>query len=327
LIIKNNRLIPCSCNNDKIYENDKIKYGRDMARSVFHFDEEDILLSSIEEDRAFILTPQGLKEYNNIGYPLGWIKRYFPYKIISMSSCNQFTLFQTTEGLFIDCSNLIKQLYLPYRHNYVIPLPNVILISCKNETSFALTIDGLYAFGCNRYCQLGINEKINYIHTFKKLLIHNVISIACGGEHTLILTSKGLFGCGISNHFDGIPNSFVVVNGNEIGCCMKPQKLNISNVISMSCGDQNSLVLLSDGSLYGCGKDDWGQTGLTYNPFIPYRIFGKIKINNILAFACERSYSLIVTEEGLFSCGRNSFLCYINQTNKKYNELKFINKI
>lgn len=324
MIVKDNRLIRCYCNNHELYMKDCCHL---IARSCFHFNKDDILLSSIEETRAFIVTTQGLKEYNTKGgSPLGWIKKDFKYKIISMSSCLYHTLFQTTEGLFIDSVDNGQRLYLPYNNNNMIPLPKVILISCKFETSLALTIDGLYAFGNNTYCQLGIyEESVYYIHSFRKISIHNVISIACGGQHTLILTSKGLYGCGISHNFDGIPNFFTY--GNLTGCCNTPQKLKISNVISMSCGENHSLILTSDGSLYGCGQDTWGQTGLEYNPFIPNRIMRKIKLNNIIAFACERDYSIIVTEEGLFSCGRNDELCYIYQTNEKYNELRFINKI
>jgi len=258
------------------------------------------------------------------GKGLGFIDYDFPYHLISMSSCFNYTLFHTKEGLFINYHDPIN--HKPYyNNNENIILPSVILISCKWESTFVFTIDGLYALGNSYYHQLG-DDDAWYIRKFKKISIDNIISIECGVGHTLILTSNGLYGCGISDNFSGVYDTIIDLRfGNtKTFCCKTPHKLNILNVISMSCGYAHSLVLTNDG-LYGCGENHFGQSGVEYN--YHFKGFQKININNILSFSCGDEYSIIMTEKGLFSCGYNNNSCYIlpnNNHSLRPNPLQFM---
>lgn len=305
MVVYNNKILQCPCNNDDIYE--KVTY-KPPARHCFHWNcmKDEILLSSFEQRRTFIYTSKGLKEYiTNGGNYIGFINKYFPYNIISMASGDKSTLFHTKEGLFIDYDHPDND---DIEH---FPLSNVILIACKFLCYFALTIDGLFSFGHDNYFyQLG-NESNSYSSNFEKTNIHNVISVSCGGYHTLILTSKGLFGCGKSDYFGGISDIEIITYTEMVGCCKTPTHLNISNVISMSCGDDHSLILTNDG-LYGCGMNLMLQSGVKFTR-APYD-YKKIEINNILSYSCGPGYSIILTSEGLFSCGYTIYdICYISK--------------
>jgi len=327
MITFNNKIIRCPCNNNSRYElNGFINVGR----SLFHWcKDEEILLHSVEEERAFIYTTKGLKEYNLMGgKPLGFIDFNFPYHLISMSSCYHHTLFHTKEGLCINYyydKPINQKPY--YKNNENIMLPHVIFIACKWESIFVFTIDGLYVCGDNNCHELGDGDAL-YLRKFKKISIdNNIISIECGMNHTLLLTLNGLYGCGISDYFSGVHD--IIINtliGTQTFCCKNPQKLNISNVISMSCGASHSLVLTNDG-LYGCGKNHFGQSGVELNPFNYFQGFQKININNILSFSCGPEYSIIMTDKGLFSCGYNFNTCYIYTTGDflpRPNQLRFM---
>jgi alpha-tubulin suppressor-like RCC1 family protein len=90
---------------------------------------------------------------------------------------------------------------------------------------------------------------------------------------------------------------------------------------SISSGFYHSLLVTENGNLYGsgCGSEGqlWGLNGHLsishQSDDFPIDIrqelkrFNKIEMNNVISTSCGSLHSLIITKEGLFSCGNNTY--------------------
>ena len=161
----------------------------------------------------------------------------------------------------------------------------------------ALTKEGLFSCGINRFGKLGLGS-YNYeqrIYSFTKINLQNVITVECGGNHSLALTTNGLYACGSAIAIRPFANT-------ELSSF---QKGDIQNIVSFKCGHDFSLILTHKG-LYGCGKNNFGQLGYINKDSYSYsKEFIKIDIDNVLSFDCGKFHSIIETTEGFFGCGSN----------------------
>ena len=81
------------------------------------------------------------------------------------------------------------------------------------------------------------------------------------------------------------------------------EKVNLDNVITVSCGYGHSLILTKKG-LYGCGDNTFGQIGSDQIVhFVPYII----PIQNVLSIGCGDKHSIILTENGLYGLGNQHY--------------------
>jgi alpha-tubulin suppressor-like RCC1 family protein len=81
-----------------------------------------------------------------------------------------------------------------------------------------------------------------------------------------------------------------------------------SLIKNIACGENHTLILLMDGSVYACGDNTYGQlgTGNTVSSNTPVRITSTIGSLKIAAVACGRYHSLFLTDIGtVYACGRN----------------------
>ncbi len=147
-------------------------------------------------------------------------------------------------------------------------------ISAGGAHSLALTATGqLYAFGDNRYGQLGTtanngNEDANPTPTLVTLpgATGAVTEISAGASHSLALTATGqLYAFGLNT--DGQLGT-TANNGNE-DANPTPTLVTLSGatgaVTEISAGASHSLALTSTGQLYAFGLNTDGQLGTTAN--------------------------------------------------------------
>jgi len=190
-------------------------------------------------------------------------------------------------------NNKYGQLGLPISKIYYyfkeIEINDVLLIQCGAFHTIINTKSGLYSFGNNMFGQLGIKEKY-LLCSFTPIKINinlKVKDISCGDYHTIILTDKGdIYGFGA--------NKYGQLGLDDDDNVIFPTKLNISNVLSTSCGDNYSVINSRDGLYVFYNKQD--------------KNIHKINLKDVLIISCSRDYFLVFTEEGLFGINLNNLI-------------------
>jgi alpha-tubulin suppressor-like RCC1 family protein len=178
-------------------------------------------------------------------------------------------------------------------------------ISCGNSHTMVLMGDGsIYGSGNNEYSQLGDETTTN--RSTLTLMTNSTgktpVSISCGENYTMVLMSDGLvYGCG-SNTFgrlgDGTSTnrSTLTLMTNTTG----------KTPISISCGTYHTMVLMSDGSIYGCGSNGSGQLG---DGTTTQRLTLTLTTNSIgtpLSISCGQTHTIVLMSDGtIYGCGSN----------------------
>ena len=124
--------------------------------------------------------------------------------------------------------------------------------------SLFLKSDGsLWAVGDNRYGQLGDGTTNNNAFRPEEIVARGVVAIAAGALHSLFLKSDGsLWGMGYNNA--GQLGDGTSGFGNSTN---KPERIVPAGAIAAAAGCFHSLVLKSDGGLWGMGDNSQGELG------------------------------------------------------------------
>ncbi|AYV83347.1 MAG: chromosome condensation regulator [Hyperionvirus sp.] len=181
---------------------------------------------------------------------------------------------------------------------------NIVEVICgENHTIIRMTDGTLMSCGNNYSGQLGLGDYVCRNVFCEIEGICGVVEVKCVGDYTIIrLTDGTLMGCGNNKkgHLglgDNLRRNLFV----EIKCVPK----NIEEVI---CQESHVIVRLTDGTLMGCGYNEFGQLGFednrTTNLF--EEIVGIPK--NIIEVICGPYHTIIrLTDGTLMSCGFNRF--------------------
>ena len=132
----------------------------------------------------------------------------------------------------------------------------------------------LWAWGANNYGQLGVSAKCEQIDRPVKIQLplscnidNNTFQIAGGGGHTLLTDSDNekLYSVGWNNKGQlGLENDFKDVETFKEVRITHIVKDNSTKIIKkIACGWDFSLVLFSNGAIFGCGSNAFGQLGLS----------------------------------------------------------------
>jgi len=173
-------------------------------------------------------------------------------------------------------------------------ISGAIAISCGNSHTGIIKQDGsVWMCGENRYGQLGDGSN-NVVPNpyFKKSIdmsnndISDAIAISCGNSHTGIIKQDGsVWMCGLNNFGqlgddsnNNVPNPYFKKS-------IDISDMDISNAVAISCGGLHTGIVKQDGSVWMCGRNNFGQLGngttTNSNLFIPTTFVGKAKYTNI----------------------------------------------
>ena len=140
----------------------------------------------------------------------------------------------------------------------------VVSIAAGDYYSVALTENGdIYNWGENRFGQLGDGTfKNQHLPQLITDLPGKAISIATGIYHTLALLGNGkVYGWG--------SNGFGQLGDGTVNRAMHPQLIKKipGKVINIAAGTFQTLALLENGKVYGCGNNEREELGRNKNQF------------------------------------------------------------
>jgi alpha-tubulin suppressor-like RCC1 family protein len=178
-----------------------------------------------------------------------------------------------------------------------------------------LTTTGIYGIGLNTSGQLGLGNTTSPISTFS--LMRNTtgltpIAIACGGSHTMVLmndASGSIYGTGVnSNGQLGLGNTATPQTS-----LSTTTKMIIPNTVvpkAISCGTSYTLVLMTNGTIYGAGLNGNGQLGTT-NLTLQSTPVIMVNTTGLLAYeiACGATHSIVLMNDAsgsIYGTGLNT---------------------
>ena len=188
------------------------------------------------------------------------------------------------------------------RNTFTKAINNVKSVDCGYGHTLILKNDNtLWGCGRNNYYQLGLGD-VNIRTTFTQIT-NNVKSAYCGGSHTIILKNDNtLWGCGYNgDNRLGLEDTITKKTLTQV-------ITNTDNIKSVYCGRCHTFILKNDGTLWGCGDNQYGELGLgdTTNRSI-FTIIG-INTNDIKLIYCGNYYTLILKNDStLWGCGLSDY--------------------
>ena len=190
-------------------------------------------------------------------------------------------------------------------------------IACGENFTFAVKNDGsLWACGLNTTSQLGLDNYSNKTSFTKitKNINNDVKEVFCGFNHTFILKNDGsVYACGFNT------NGALGLNNTSTKTSFTKVTTNISDVKSFACGEDHTMMLKNDGSVWVTGGSYNGQLGLgTSGNYNDKYVFTQVTTNvnnDVKQIAAGYYCSLIIKNDGsLWGCGRNDGILGQNNT-------------
>jgi len=201
-----------------------------------------------------------------------------------------------------------------------VPLPIQSGVYSSSETTWLLTKDGrLYGCGHNQYGQQGSGDTSDVNVFTQRMPGLTIASVYCSNKTTWFITTEGkLYGCGSDDAGQQGNGKNDVKESTFTQKFYDPDAKNnpISGIVSFSCSSDTTWFVTTDGYLYGCGSNGFGQQGdnddlgrwvetFTRKSYNPYSGVFKT-IENAKSVACSSYTTWCVTTDGvLYGCGDN----------------------
>jgi alpha-tubulin suppressor-like RCC1 family protein len=199
---------------------------------------------------------------------------------------------------------------------------NIKLLNCGDNYTILVTDNNeVLAVGDNCFGQLGLNHNDN-VYSFQRVILNcigNIEEIACGSNHIIIRTDQHeLFGSGMNHSGQlGINSTidqwnFIRINGTEMKNSPEQTTIFGKNISQIACGDNHTVLLTEDHSIYATGSNHHGQIGISdvdmVQTFHKVMLGPTLKSKSIKHIACGDLFTIVLTECGrVLSCGSNSW--------------------
>ncbi len=181
---------------------------------------------------------------------------------------------------------------------------NIKSIYCSHFHTIILKNDGtLWGCGRNNLGQLGLGDTTHrYIFTQITTNVSDIKSIYCGQSHTIILKNDGtLWGCGRNDLGE------LGLGDTDNRIILTQITINTDDIKSIYCGDEHTIMLKNDGTLWGCGWNKYNQLGLGEDTS-DKNTFTQITNNtdDVKSAYCGSEQTFILKNDGtLWGCGYN----------------------
>ena len=172
-----------------------------------------------------------------------------------------------------------------------------------NRHSLGLKSNGnLYAWGDNNVGQLGLYDKIaRNVPTRVTAIMDRVVSVSAGGFHSLAVDSSGRLWAWGGNYYGTLGI------GEATTELLYPVQVGSDqNWASVSAGDDHSMALRTDGSLYSWGRNYGGALGFG-NPHVDQNVYyPSFVMDNVSSVSAGSYYTMAVrTDRSLWGWGDN----------------------
>lgn len=190
-------------------------------------------------------------------------------------------------------------------------LTDIIDIDCGEYHTVALRKDGtVWTWGDNTYGQLGDGTHETKSEPVMVKGISNITSISAGRYHTLALSDDGTLWVWGKNKKGQLGN------GSNVNECVPVMVSGFNGKIKeVAAGENHSMALLEDGTLYTWGGNDAGQLSVNNyrNSNVPVLV---PDLTNILSIAAGANHSLALKVDGTtWEWGLNPELLYYASSN------------
>lgn len=239
-----------------------------------------------------------------------------PNKIIqTVISGLTFSIIQMTDGtLYGAGTNGAGQLglsSLSSSYSFIpMPVPDnkvVKQVACGIAHTVALMTDGtVYSCGNNVFYKLGLDVSGN-VYQFTQITLpagKRASSIACGKQNTIIvMTDNTLYVVG----YNGF-GQLGVGDTTNVSTLTQVMNLPSGKISAVLCGENHSILILSNGNVYGCGRNDNGQLGLVHtNTQTTFSRVCLLPETPIVGAMCQYNGTVIVCDDGtLYATGENT---------------------
>jgi alpha-tubulin suppressor-like RCC1 family protein len=185
---------------------------------------------------------------------------------------------------------------------FIVPnISTAIYSACgSSHTAVILSDNTLLTFGSNNRGQLGYNN--GGVSTAIPQLVNltDVKTVACGRSHTVVVLNNGqVYSFGLNNL--GQLGHLTALNLTA-GTSTPTLIPNISNATAVSCGNDFTLILLTNGQVISFGSNQYGQLGrstnigTTLSNYLPTII---PDISNVISISCGASHSTLLLNNGV----------------------------
>lgn len=234
-----------------------------------------------------------------------------PFPVLEVT---EFPVIQVSVGIYhmgyvtSDGRAYLKSLnessHFPQEHNGEITgMEDIIQIACGKHFTALLTQNGqIYTFGSNVYGQLGRTEgKTLFPDLVTSLSKIKIVQISCGYYHMGAIDDQGqvyLWGSGKDWEL-----------GNAINIDQSLPILNpyINKIKQLVCSLGFTLMLTTEGKVYGCGDDKYKQLGLGPSNTV-YKLTEIPNLPIIIQIAAGVHHTAFLSMTGdVYTCGNNSY--------------------
>lgn len=184
----------------------------------------------------------------------------------------------------------------------------IILDVCAGGGHIFATDDSgkVYGWGLNSDGQLGwcAGQNFPVPKLVKPLISNKIVSVACGWSHTLFLTNDGAVFTAGNNQYGQLGRGFsassaITTVASIIGI----------PIMRIATGYYHSFAITASGTVFGWGRNDYGQLGLghTDNKANP-TLLKSLRSQNIRYIGAGKYHSIALTSDGgVFSFGSNMY--------------------
>ncbi|MED1861450.1 S-layer homology domain-containing protein [Brevibacillus reuszeri] len=182
-------------------------------------------------------------------------------------------------------------------------LSGVVAISAQYLNSSALKRDGtVWTWGANFFGQLGYDTGKKNNPTPKQVpKVNGIVSIAQGEYFTCVLGSNGTVWNWGLNYFGSLGNGTsgqqtAFFDPQQVLYNMNPNRA-LNSAVSISAGSGHTLALLSDGTVWGWGNNEFGQLG--NGNFTSRPLATKLDLNGVFtAVGTGKNHSMVIRNDG-----------------------------
>ncbi|XP_054163445.1 RCC1 and BTB domain-containing protein 2-like [Oppia nitens] len=186
----------------------------------------------------------------------------------------------------------------------------IVDISCGNRHTLALTRNGrVYGWGRQTFGQVGDGTVCWRPFPVLVSICEVIVSLSCGKCHSLGLSITGnVYVWGLNDfgqlgrHRDNDTQKFSDGRQKERAFNPYPQLIpGIDSIVVQKamCGPNHTLLLSTDGDIYACGLNDFGQVGngTFHTQYTPIKINSDIKFNDIVT-NFDHTLSVAISTDG-----------------------------